>query len=830
MGNYGEFKVEINEKEIARLLGYKVKEPNEEMSQCIREEIEGCIKYIKPQITWEKVNIRSVSENRVILENNVVLQGEFIAKKLLKCQYVIVLVSTIGKELEEIVHKAFASEDYLKGMIVDNIGTTALAYINKVFWNKLIDKIKDSNMGITSCMSPGDKAWDIKEQTKIFQCLKGNEIGVILTESNMMLPIKSTSAIYGFGEEIGITRIGHICSECSMKNCTYRMEEKIEMLVNYGGKKRSLKVDKGSNLLDVLRENGVFLHSPCGGKGRCGKCKVLTLKGIEEPSSHDTEYLSEQELSRGIRLACAIQVNKALEISIENEAQNMEALTEGEVRSIDIEPMVVKKHLIMNKPNIDDQRDDHKRIAYAAGIRNLAIGYDLLPLVSSKLREADFDVTASIYKNEVLHIEAGDTSENVFGIAVDIGSTTIACYLINLLSGKTMDVESQVNKQRAYGADVISRINFTIENERGTEVLRDSIINQLNDMVEILHRRNYISPDNIYDMAVVGNTTMIHILLGIPTRNISMAPYIPVSTAAMDFRAKELGIRINGYVSILPGIASYIGSDITGGILSCGMIESEKYSLLLDLGTNGEIALGNCHSIITCATAAGPAFEGANIKCGVGGIKGAISKVNLNGKDMYQTIGGHKACGICGSGVLDMVSELIKYNLIDDTGRMREAEEITDIDLSKRMIISKGGKEFLLEEGTENGEPILFTQKDVREVQLAKAAICAGIQILLKEKGISYEDIEKVYIGGGFGNFMNVESSLIIGMIPHDLRGKIKSMGNCAGVGAKLYLLSENSREKTYGIIEKASYIELSNSKDFQDYYIESMTFDVLGG
>lgn len=820
-----DFKLQIEEKTILRLLGYKDSEPDEEVLESVKEEINRCIEYISPSIAIEKLNIINVEEDRVVLENGVVFEGEFISNKLRKCTHVIVGVTTLGKRMDEEVKSAFNSGDYLKGMIVDNIGTTALEFVNKTFWNDMVNEIKNTNIGITSRLSPGDTALNISEQEKIFKCLDKAEIGVTLTETFMMLPLKSTSYVYGFGEGIGIARIGHVCSECSMKHCAYRMDGKLELRINDGEFIQTIDVKPGSNLLQVLRLNNIFISSPCGGNGTCGKCKVKINKGVPKTSDPDKKHLSQRELDNGFRLACNVSIDNHMDISILSGQDKIEVLTKGE-EQIEIDPVIFKKHYVLEKPSIHDQRDDLKRLEDALGVEGLKINHKDLIALSENLRTSDFNISAAVYEDKLIHLETGDTSNKKYGLAIDIGTTTIACYLMDLASGKTIDVESQVNRQRAYGSDVISRINYTMENPEGLDTLKRCIIEQLNDMTSILCTKNNISPENIYDAVAAGNTTMIHLLLGLPCRNIALAPYIPVTTAGMVYEAAEIGLCIKGILSLMPGLASYVGSDITAGILSSGMLNSEKYSLLLDLGTNGEIALGNSKEIITCSTAAGPAFEGANIKHGIGGVRGAISKIDLSKDEVYETIGKDKPCGICGSGVLDAVAQLVKHGIVDETGRMLDEDEIEDEKLLRRMTSEDGMKAFVLSDTSATGEKIVFTQKDVREVQLAKAAISAGINILLEEKGISCSDVEYLYIGGGFGNYMDIESSLAIGMIPKELRGKIKSVGNCAGSGAKMYLLSSKARKETRRIKLQSAYIELSKREDFQEYFVDSMMFE----
>jgi len=289
-------------------------------------------------------------------------------------------------------------------------------------------------------------------------------------------------------------------------------------------------------------------------------------------------------------------------------------------------------------------------------------------------------------------------------------------------------------------------------------------------------------------------------------KKISMAPYIPVFTENIDFTGEEIGINI-------------------AGILASRMTETEQYSILLDLGTNGEIALGNNKETITCSTAAGPAFEGANIKYGISGVKGAISEIDLSKEKIYKTIGEELPIGIGGSGVLDAVSELLKYGIVDETGLMVDAEEITDIHLRKRLVIIDGMKQFQIVEKEKNNYSIYFTQKDVREVQLAKAAISAGIKILISEKGINLSEIKHISVAGGFGNYMNIHSTINIGMLPKELESKVCSIGNGTGSGAKMYLLSKEQREKTLRIKKITKYIELSNRPDFQEYFMDSMMF-----
>lgn len=841
-----DFDFNVEEDEVIRLLGYKGSDPGEEILDSIREEIKNCKAYVKPQVWSKEILINSIEKNKVVLENSIILEGEFIANKLKGCSYIVASVSTIGIEIEKISKDAFENDDYLRGMIVDTIGTICLGYTNKVCWNSLVDGLMHTDIGITQRLSPGDTAWPVSQQKRLFDCLKEIEIGVELLESSLMLPLKSTSAIFGFGEGIGITKLEHICSECSMQNCSYRMDKSIEVKVKMDKKQFIIKAFKGQNLLKALVENNIVINNPCNGKGTCGKCKVLITKGLGESCTADANtfqmnlegHLSDLDLEKGIRLACRFKIINDLELCILSAEDSIEVLTKGKNLNINIKPSFQKDLIKLTAPHINDQRDDLSRLkdglnklGESSRFNDMRIDYKILSNLSQVIRKEDFSVTACTYQNTLVSLESGDTSNTFYGMAMDVGTTTIACYLIDMINGETVDITSQVNKQRQYGADVISRINYTIENIDGIEVLKKSILSQINEMVEVLCSKNRVSKNTIYNMTIAGNTIMIQMLLGIPCVNISMAPYTPVFIDDMDFKAEDIGINIGGMVSVLPGISGYVGSDITAGILASGMTESEKYSILLDLGTNGELALGNSKGIVACSTAAGPAFEGANIKYGIGGVKGAIAKIELSplltfsGEKIYKTIGDELPIGICGSGVLDAVSELLKHGVIDETGRMLDLDEIENVDLRRRVVAIDKMKQFLVEESGKNNTPIYFTQKDVREVQLAKAAISAGIKILISEKGISYEEIDKIYIAGGFGNFMDINSTINIGMLPKELEGKVYSIGNSAGSGARMYLLSQEQREKALQIKKSTTYIELSTRADFQDHFMDSIMF-----
>ena len=594
-----------------------------------------------------------------------------------------------------------------------------------------------------------------------------------------------------------------------------------------GKDERIIYANKNDNLLKILRENNVEVNNNCGAKGKCGKCKVKILnEEYLKFTKSDEVHLSKDELDKGIRLSCMINIEDDIEIELINSKDDIQVLTDLYDNNTSLDIDIKKIYLELETPSLMDQRDDVKRVKDSLNMKDLYIDKKTLGSISNILEKNNYKVTVTTYNNKLLHIQGNNREKYKYGIALDLGTTTLALYLLDLNEGRIISVLSKVNAQRSYGSDVISRINYTMENKNGLEELNKCVINQINEMIDEISKINNINKDEIYNIVVVGNTTMIHMLMKIPCKNIALAPFIPSFTEKYECSALDIGINVNGIISLPPSISAYVGSDISAGILSSNMSKNDKYSLLLDIGTNGEIALGNKDRILTCATAAGPAFEGANIKYGVGGIKGAISSIDLSKDKIYETINDETPCGICGSAVLDITSELLKYEIIDETGRMIDYDEVENEYLRKRLNKDKSIKEFIIFQ--DDDKKISFTQKDIREVQLAKASIYAGIEVLLNESNLTYDDIENVYIGGGFGNFMNVESAVNIGMIPEAFKNKIKSIGNCAGKGAIDFLISEENKKEIVKIVDKCEYIELSKSKSFQEFYIDSISFESI--
>ena len=593
-----------------------------------------------------------------------------------------------------------------------------------------------------------------------------------------------------------------------------------------------VKAESGTKLLDFLQKNSVRVASPCGGNGTCGKCRIK-VDGIKsQPSEKEKNLLGNNAMENGIRLACYNKIVGDMDVYPDEKVEKAVIVTEGIKRDIGLGPAIRKEYAELPAPQLHDQDPDIERVLKRSGGHGKQISLEMLGRLPEVLRNSDFKVTLVYNDDEITAVEEGNTVSKQYGIAVDIGTTTIAAYLYDLNTGRHVDTFSTMNPQRKFGADVLSRIDYTITTTTGLDSMHNEIVNCINDIIKDFTIRNSIGINDIYAAVFAGNTTMMHFLLKMDARNIAVAPFIPVTTNLHNINAAQIGIKINdsGRVIVIPGVTGYIGADTVAAALSSGMYEDEKTSLLIDIGTNGEIVLGNREWLYSCSTAAGPAFEGANIRNGMGGVTGAISVVKLVPQFEITTIGAAKPMGICGSGIVDSIAAMLSVGLIDETGRLADEDEAEKLEegLRNRLVELEGKRAFQLvpAEESSNAADIAITQKDIRELQNAKAAIAAGIRTLVKYAGISFDKIDNVYLAGGFGSFMDIESAIGIGLLPAELRGRIKSIGNAAGSGAVEALLSNEMLKMTESIKARIKHVELSGSAEFTEEYVECMMFE----
>jgi uncharacterized 2Fe-2S/4Fe-4S cluster protein (DUF4445 family) len=607
-----------------------------------------------------------------------------------------------------------------------------------------------------------------------------------------------------------------------------------KVFVNFKDQHYTLETEENKVLLDLLRENKIDIPAPCGGKSRCGKCTVQVVGGhVSDMTEHEKNILGKERTDAGYRLSCMTKVLGDCRVIVPDFSSQAAIMTDLSGITFTGNGIVNKLTIELNKPNVHDQVSDLERISQKCSIKLFENNPVFLNKLPKLLRQQDFKPKAVFIEGMLADIPDSNRKKDCFGIAVDIGTTTVAVYLYDFVSKAPLDQMSFLNPQKAFGADVISRIDSCIQSEENLIRQKNLITDGINRSIETLYNKNGLEKEDIYTVSVAGNTTMMHLFMGISPVNIAFSPFIPVTTAMHRLKPADVGIAINpnGLVYALPCISGYVGADTVSAVYAVGMHKKDKVSLLCDIGTNGEIVLGNRDGLYSCSTAAGPAFEGANIKCGIGGVNGAIDKVKINETVEYTVIGGNKKpIGICGSGVVDVIAEMLDKGIIDYTGRIVDKEELDDSvsdDIKNRIITYNGDNAFLVETASKTGtsEDIIITQKDVRELQNAKAAIAAGISILTKESGYSYDDIDVFYLAGGFGNYLKIASACKIGLIPKELEGKIKGAGNAAGAGALLFLSSEDSVKETSEIKNLTRYIELSTNPDFSNQYIDCMFF-----
>lgn len=599
---------------------------------------------------------------------------------------------------------------------------------------------------------------------------------------------------------------------------------------------RSVFVIKGTNLIEAAGQAGIIINIPCGGKGVCGKCKVQIQQNPPGPTAADVKHIKPRELEDGYRLACQCKLVADTVVYIPDHLRLFEqiVLTEGEEREFLLQPNIRKCHLKLREPSVEDPRSDEDRLRekLADACADVKISLEVMRTLPAALRDSRFDLTTIVDQDELIGLEPGDTTGSLHGVAFDVGTTTVVGVLVDLLSGRTVATCSRTNPQVRFGDDVISRINHAQSNGTGLPELQQGIIDCINEMIGELAQSAGVARNLIYEVTFVGNTTMNHIVMHVDPSWIAHAPYVSVFRRGLYTRAQNIGVRItpNGKVFSLPNIAGFIGADTVGVVLATGMHHSEKLQLAIDIGTNGELVIGNKDRLVSCSCAAGPAFEGARIHYGMRAADGAISKLVIDGDIRVAVIGGGPARGICGSGLIDTVAELLSRGMIDPTGRIRDESELpADLpDTLRRRIVEFNDAPavaLVSREDSRIGEPIVLTQKDVREVQLAKGAIRAGIEILLSRYGVTLDQLETILLAGGFGNFIRRSNAVRIGLLPQVPTGKILFVGNAALVGAKMALASHGCRAEAEQISERVEYLELANVLEFQMAFAEAMMF-----
>jgi uncharacterized 2Fe-2S/4Fe-4S cluster protein (DUF4445 family) len=620
--------------------------------------------------------------------------------------------------------------------------------------------------------------------------------------------------------------------------------------VKFVPQNKEIEVAMGENLIEVARKAEIFIDAPCNGNSVCGKCKVKVLKGKLDTAK--TRHIKEEEWNEGYVLACSSKVIEDVIIEVPSNASaamhgmKIEALSgerENKIfekakkqvldNGMEFKTYVRKDYIKLDLPTLNDNISDFERIK--RHLRNnleynqVFCRLPMLRKIPQLLREAKFEVTITHIprgtgKTTIINMEKGDTTDRLYGIALDIGTTSVAACLVDLHEGKLVAKASSGNAQIKYGADVINRIIYSTK-RNGLKELNHAVIEEtINPLLTKMYKDTGISKDEVVSFIVAGNTTMSHLFLGIYPDYLRMEPYIPAFVKPPFIKASELGVEVNPetFIYLVPSVASYVGGDITAGVLSSGIWAHDENVLFIDLGTNGEIVFGNKEYLMTCACSAGPAFEGGEISCGMRAAGGAIEEIKIN-KNTYEpeikVIGNDKPVGICGSGIIDLICEMMLAGIIDRRGKL-----VKNLNTSRIRFDEHGIGEYIIvfKEEYKLEKNVTITEVDIDNFIRAKGAIYSGITSLLNGLGMDFTMIDKIYIAGGIGNSLDIGNSIKIGMLPDVEEDKISYIGNSSLMGCYLTLMSEDARHKLEEVANHMTYVELSVEPGYMDEFVSA--------
>lgn len=608
--------------------------------------------------------------------------------------------------------------------------------------------------------------------------------------------------------------------------------------VHFGPSGLKIEVEHGTLLLDAAHKAGLYLSSICGGDGYCGKCKVVVDEG--QFQTRPTGLLTPDEVRENVVLACQTRVlsdltvsvprSHALETSsilIDSDAHRFSELA-GDARQavFEFDPLVQKLYLEMTPPSVQDHTADHERLYTAIRERFEApimqTGFRVLQKLSQILQEADYKATVTIGRRggttEVIEVEGGNRAGRNFAVAVDLGTTTVVAHLVDLTTATTIETEATYNSQVNFGEDYIRRIIYAEENDASDE-MQNRIVKDINSLIVALAVRQEIDLQEISTIVCAGNTAMLHFLLNLDARRIRREPYVASASFIPPIRAAEVGVQINkrGLLYCLPNVAAYVGSDIVGGVLATGLFAKPGITLFADIGTNGEIVLGGSDWLVCASSSAGPAFEGSGIRHGMRAARGAIERFSFDADAQirYETIGGSPAVGLCGSGLLDVLAECFTHDIIDRTGRLVVGSDPRSTD-------GEEGQQFQIVAPRDGHQEIVVTQADIDNLVRSKAGVFAAIRVLMDATQTQADDLEAVYLAGGFGNFLDVRHAVTIGMLPDVPLEKIRFVGNTAIAGAKMALLSREALDCAEKVAGTMTYFDLMSYPGYMEEFVKA--------
>lgn len=601
---------------------------------------------------------------------------------------------------------------------------------------------------------------------------------------------------------------------------------------------RTVRCAAGTTLLDAAFQAGVEIDATCGARGRCRSCRVKVLSGdVPPPTVQDTLQLGHEEVHERFRLACQTRViGDTTAMPMPPKAEAGHQILAGTVDRSDGRLALdsgVRKHLIGASTPTEEHHqtsDLEEILALVPGLSDRGVPLEVLRKVPGALRKDKGRLTVTTFNGRVIDLEPGDTSGRCYGMAFDIGTTSIVGTLLDLNTGEQLAAVGGINPQAQYGGDLMSRIAYAQFNEQKLTTLRAKVLNAVNDFIKQACAQAGVAPEHVYKIVVVGNTCMHHIFLGVDVTYVGLAPYAPAVRDLLVYPARDLPLKNapNAQVCLLPIVAGFVGADTMACVLATRIYESEEIRALVDIGTNGEVVMGNRDRLVACSAPAGPALEGAQIRHGMRGALGAIEKVEIDEDVTCHVIGDAPAIGICGSGLIDACAKMLDARVLDANGllRRRQVDALPE-GLRRRIVPGDGGAEFVLvwKEQAGKSQHVSITQADVRQLQLAKSAIYSGIVMLQKVMDVPNERLEELMLCGGFGNYINIASAVKIRLLPELALEKITYMGNAAALGAQMALLSEAERLRAFELAQRIEHVALAARPDFQDIFVDGMVF-----
>jgi uncharacterized 2Fe-2S/4Fe-4S cluster protein (DUF4445 family) len=596
---------------------------------------------------------------------------------------------------------------------------------------------------------------------------------------------------------------------------------------------RAVRVPYGVTLFDAASWNGIAIDSTCGGHGTCKKCRIKIADDPPVPSSLDIRAYTAEELRQGWRLACRTTATRDTQVEVPPLTTRPKAATVGVGRQVILRPAVQKRYLELAEPSLADQASDLERVLGQLEDLEPRAELSVLKTLGQTLRAADYKVTAVVVDDVLIAVEPGDTTQRRFGIAFDLGTTTVVATLLDLSTGTPVAVESTLNKQQPFGADVITRISATMMDPGALDKLQQLAQETLAELAQAVCEAGGVRPHEVYEVALAGNATMTHLVLGIDPEPLGMAPFIMSTRLFPEVLTADVGLagvtHPRARAVVFPAFGAYVGGDITAGLLASGMDRDARVRLFVDIGTNCEIVLGNREWLLATAAPAGPAFEGAAIRCGMRAAEGAIEVVTMTAEEIgLKVIGDAEPQGLCGSGLVDAVTGMVRTGLLDSSGRFVAEEQalLTAPGIADRLTRIGQERVFVLHwRGAGVEDSIYLSQRDVRELQFAKAAIATGWSILLEEAGLTQADVKQVLLAGSFGSYLSPAAAIRIGLVPKVPVQRVVPAGNVAGEGAKMALLSLRERAGGLALLEEVRYVELSDRADFNDRFVERLSF-----